>query len=227
MSSRSSRTSRRGWRRLWAWRSGRSEEKRLSEKPTQNLRRLRRLPQGRRGLEEHGSQRSGQPAQGARFLRAGRGARPRLRAGLGAGFQGRLDPVRQQRADARARRARPRRQRRRPSHSRQTAPTDTWRSGTYMRVVASDFTRALEQYAKGRRVAPGNADLLRATALDRDEPRTLGRRRGALPAGREPRSPVDQQLVDSWHRAASSAAILAERAKPSTGGSLSRPPTSP
>ncbi len=37
--------------------------------------------------------------------------------------------------------------------------------GTYMRVVVSDFDRALEQYAKGRRVAPGNADLLRATAL--------------------------------------------------------------
>ena len=37
--------------------------------------------------------------------------------------------------------------------------------GTYMRVVVADFDRALEQYAKGRRVAPGNADLLRATAL--------------------------------------------------------------
>ncbi len=37
--------------------------------------------------------------------------------------------------------------------------------GTYMRVVVADFNRALEQYAKGRRVAPGNADLLRATAL--------------------------------------------------------------
>jgi TolB-like protein/Flp pilus assembly protein TadD len=37
--------------------------------------------------------------------------------------------------------------------------------GTYMRVVVADFSRALEQYAKGRGVAPGNADLLRATAL--------------------------------------------------------------
>ena len=37
--------------------------------------------------------------------------------------------------------------------------------GTYLRVVVADFGRALEQYAKGRRVAPGNADLLRATAL--------------------------------------------------------------
>ncbi len=37
--------------------------------------------------------------------------------------------------------------------------------GTYMRVVVADFNRALEQYAKGRRAAPGSADLLRATAL--------------------------------------------------------------
>ncbi len=37
--------------------------------------------------------------------------------------------------------------------------------GTYMRVVVADLNRALEQYAEGRRVAPGNADLIRATAL--------------------------------------------------------------
>ena len=37
--------------------------------------------------------------------------------------------------------------------------------GTYLRVVVGDLSRALEQYAKGRRTAPGNADLLRATAL--------------------------------------------------------------
>jgi TolB-like protein len=37
--------------------------------------------------------------------------------------------------------------------------------GTYFRLVVADFNRALEQYAKGRRIAPGNSDLLRATAL--------------------------------------------------------------
>ena len=37
--------------------------------------------------------------------------------------------------------------------------------GTYFRLVVADLNRALEQYAKGRRIAPGNADLLRATAL--------------------------------------------------------------
>ena len=37
--------------------------------------------------------------------------------------------------------------------------------GTYMRVVVADLNRAQEEYSKARRVAPGNADLIRATAL--------------------------------------------------------------
>jgi tetratricopeptide (TPR) repeat protein len=36
--------------------------------------------------------------------------------------------------------------------------------GAYERFVSKDFSRALEQYAKGQRVAPGNADLLHGTA---------------------------------------------------------------
>jgi TolB-like protein/Flp pilus assembly protein TadD len=36
--------------------------------------------------------------------------------------------------------------------------------GRYERLVSEDFHRALEQYAKGQRVAPGNADLLYGTA---------------------------------------------------------------
>ncbi|MEO8191424.1 MAG: protein kinase [Acidobacteriota bacterium] len=36
--------------------------------------------------------------------------------------------------------------------------------GRYERLVSKDFHRALEWYAKGRRVAPGNADLLYGTA---------------------------------------------------------------
>jgi len=36
--------------------------------------------------------------------------------------------------------------------------------GRYERLVSKDFHRALEQYAKGQRVAPGNADLLYGTA---------------------------------------------------------------
>ncbi len=37
--------------------------------------------------------------------------------------------------------------------------------GTYQRVVSRDYHRALEQYEKGLRVAPGDASLLRVTAL--------------------------------------------------------------
>ena len=37
--------------------------------------------------------------------------------------------------------------------------------GAYERLVTSDYTRALEQYEKALRLAPGNAPLLRATAL--------------------------------------------------------------
>jgi TolB-like protein/tetratricopeptide (TPR) repeat protein len=37
--------------------------------------------------------------------------------------------------------------------------------GNYQRIVTLDFNRALEQYEKGLRVAPGDASLLRGTAL--------------------------------------------------------------
>ena len=37
--------------------------------------------------------------------------------------------------------------------------------GTFERGIARDFNRALEQYEKGLRLAPGNADLLRGTAI--------------------------------------------------------------
>ena len=45
-------------------------------------------------------------------------------------------------------------------------------SANYERVIAADFNRALEQYEKGLRVAPGNANLLTGTALAE---RSLGR----------------------------------------------------
>jgi TolB-like protein/Flp pilus assembly protein TadD len=45
-----------------------------------------------------------------------------------------------------------------------TAPRGYLASGNYQRLVVKDYSRALEQYAKGLRVAPGNADLLTATA---------------------------------------------------------------
>jgi tetratricopeptide (TPR) repeat protein len=44
--------------------------------------------------------------------------------------------------------------------------------GTYERLISLDFTRALEQYEKGLRLAPGDATALRATALAEE---SLGR----------------------------------------------------
>ena len=63
---------------------------------------LRRLPAGRRHLESDGDRGSGQLAQGSRCLRAGRGARPPIRSGLGKGRTCQITPVQQQRSDARA-----------------------------------------------------------------------------------------------------------------------------
>lgn len=44
--------------------------------------------------------------------------------------------------------------------------------GGYEQLVVGDFNRALEQYAKGQRIAPGNTDLLRGIALSEE---SLGR----------------------------------------------------
>ena len=62
---------------------GAGEEKRLSEKPTQNLAAYDAFLKGEEASKGIGSQRSGQPAEGARVLRAGRGAGPWFRAGVG------------------------------------------------------------------------------------------------------------------------------------------------
>jgi eukaryotic-like serine/threonine-protein kinase len=65
--------------------------------------------------------------------------------------------------------------------------------GCYERLIAKDFHRALEQYAKAQRVAPGNADLLSATARAEEG---LGRWEAALEdlrlaASLDPRSAVN------------------------------------
>ncbi len=67
--------------------------------------------------------------------------------------------------DARAGGACPAGGRRRPSRSRQTARRGTWPSATTNGWFPRTHHRALEQYEKGLRVAPGDASLLRGTAL--------------------------------------------------------------
>jgi TolB-like protein/Flp pilus assembly protein TadD len=44
-------------------------------------------------------------------------------------------------------------------------PEGYWALGTYERLVVRDYTRALEQYEEGLRLAPGDASLVRGTAL--------------------------------------------------------------
>ena len=65
--------------------------------------RLRRLSEGRGGVEQPGSQRSAQSAEGACLLRSGRGARPQLRASVGESLVRQFASARQQRTDARVR----------------------------------------------------------------------------------------------------------------------------
>ena len=99
--------------------------------------------------------------------------------------------------------------------------------GTYMRVVVADFNRALEQYAKGRRVAPGNADLLRATALTEQN---LGHWDAAVEHFKQAERLDPRSINNKWTLGIALlrlTAIFAKRAKPSTEDSLSRPPTSP
>jgi len=69
--------------------------------------------------------------------------------------------------------------------------------GQYESIVTGDFPRALENYTKGRQLAPGNADLLAATARVEE---SLGRWQDALDHLRlavrlDPRSVLTHQLL--------------------------------
>jgi tetratricopeptide (TPR) repeat protein len=66
--------------------------------------------------------------------------------------------------------------------------------GTYERLVRSDATRALEQFAQGQRFAPGNADLLRATA---QAEQAVGRWESAVEHFRQAER-LDPRSVGGW-----------------------------
>ena len=202
------------------------EEKRLSEKPTQNLAAYDAFLKGEEACEWPGSQRSPQPAQGARLLRAGRGAGPRLRAGVGEDLD---TPIRSCTPTALPRRrspSAPGRRPRRPSPLRRTARRDTWRSVTTNDWSPRTSTAALEQYEKGLRVAPGDASLLSGTALAEQG---LGRWDAAVERLRQaerldPRSVSHSDGVLATH--SSGCGAIPRRGRPSTVPSPSRPPTS-
>ena len=96
------------------------------------------------------------------------------------------------------------------------APEGRLALGTYYDFVLSDYPRALEQFAAGRRADPNNADLLTATALAEQ---SLGRWENALVYMQQaelldPRSPqVNQRLVRTllWLRRHDEAVAAADR----------------
>ncbi len=128
---------------------GAGEEKRLSEKPTQNVAAYDAFLQGEEISNRTGITDPVQPAQGARFLRAGRGARPPFRAGVGEGLD---EPNRTctptARSDARAGGACPEGGRD-GGRAGPEPPEGYLALGGYQRLVTNDLGRALEQYDEG------------------------------------------------------------------------------
>ena len=173
-------------------------------------RRLRRLPQGRGGVERHGARRDPPSLRKALgFYEQAVALDPELRAGLG---ESRVRPTRCSTANSTSRRpsspsalGRPRR---RPSRWRQTGRRDTWRSANYQRLVVCDFD------ARARAVREGAAARARKRgppARDRRSPsRRLGRwdaAAGAPPAGAAPGSPIVWRLRRLGERCSSSAPL--------------------
>ena len=204
---------------------GAGEEKRLSEKPTQNLAAYDAFLKG----EEIRNSGASDPAS----LRKELGFYEQAVA-LDPGFaqawarvSGANSLLYAATAPPRPRsRSVPGRRRRRPSRLRRTARRDTWPSGVYERYVSLDFTRALEQYEKGLRLAPGDASALRGDGAGRAGPRTLGCGGGAPQAGGAPRSPVRQGSAEPLATRSFVCGAIPRRGRLSTVVSPSRLPTS-
>ena len=205
---------------------GAGEEKRLVREAHAEPRRLRRLPEGRGGVERPGRRRSAQPAQGARLLRAGRGARSRLCAGVGESLVRQFAPVRQQHARRPRSRSAPGRRRRRPSRSRRTARRGTWRSATTNGWLPWTSTAPWSSTRRGCASRPATPSLLSGTALAEQGLGRWDAARGALQAGGAPRSPVRRQPAASRRSAPLRCGAIPRRGKLSTAASPSRPPTS-
>jgi TolB-like protein/Flp pilus assembly protein TadD len=88
--------------------------------------------------------------------------------------------------------------------------------GTYQRLVRNDAERALEQFAQGQRFAPGNADLLRGTA---QAEQALGRWESAVEHFRQAEH-LDPRAVNGWTSIGS--ALLRLRRYPEAREALDR-----
>ncbi len=98
--------------------------------------------------------------------------------------------------------------------------------GRYERLVSEDFHRALEQYAKGQRVAPGNADLLYGTARAEEG---LGLWDAAVEhlrqaASFDPRSAVNFTALGYALQRSNVSGAIPKREKPLSAGLHSRLP---
>ena len=143
---------------------GVGEEKRLSEKPTQNLAAYDAFLKGE---ETSNAMAANDPPSVRKALASYEQAvalDPALRAGVGQSLTGQLDLVRQRRSHARARGACPSgggesgRARARP------AGAATWHSASTNGSSAMTPTAPWSSSGRGSSVAPGNADLLTGTA---------------------------------------------------------------
>ncbi|HEY3123013.1 MAG TPA: hypothetical protein VGK70_03000 [Thermoanaerobaculia bacterium] len=142
---------------------GAGEEKRLLEKPTQNLAAYDAFLKGEEVTNSLGTD-SVTLRKALRFYEQAVALDPGFaqawakvsRANSGLYFQSTPTPELAERARQGAEKA---------VALGPNRPEGYWALGTYERLVSADSNRALEQFAKGQRVAPGNTDLLSAIAV--------------------------------------------------------------
>ena len=148
---------------------GAGEEKRLSEKPTQNLAAYDAFLKG--GLEKPRRRRAARPEKGAGFLRAGRGAGSRLFARRGRKSREltracTTSAIPRPEVAERARQAAERTVALAPNRPR----SGIWLSATIRTPSGRTQVWARRpEYSPGRqRLAPGNAELLASTAVSEE-----------------------------------------------------------
>ena len=171
---------------------GAGRDRRLSERPTRTRRLMTGLSQ-RRGALEQGELGGREPPQDACSLRAGRRRDPGFArawskiAQINAPLY--VDTIPTPELAERARRAAAR-----ASADASDEPDGSLALGSYALRVADDPARAAEEFAKGRRFAPGDVDLLRAMALAE---KTLGRWDAAVDHFRQAVK-LDPRSASAW-----------------------------
>ena len=202
------------------------EEKRLSDKPTQNLAAYDAFLKGEEAANGLARRRSAQPAQGARLLRAGRGAGSRLCAGVGESLVRQFAPVRQQHARLPALADRARQAGEKAVALAPNRPEGYVALGTYERLVARGPRRA--PWSSTRR----DCELRLAMPPSSAERRLpsgasgAGMRRWSTSDRRSASIPDPSTFCGASAKRFSGCDAIPRRGKSSTVPSPSRPPTS-